>query len=188
MPLYYTEYDLRQNTPEWMEWRNSGLGASDASTILGMNPWKTREDLLKSKRGTGGEFVESEAMRKGHAYEPLARASFIRITGERVRPVCLRSLRWEWLLASMDGMTFDRIQGVEIKCGESCYRHVFDYSRPPAYYVPQLQQQMAVANLNWIWFFAWYPQRKPLALKIDRNDSMIRRIVQETRQFWDELS
>ena len=37
--------NINQNTDEWLIWRNTGLGASDAATILGKNPYQTAFDL-----------------------------------------------------------------------------------------------------------------------------------------------
>ena len=35
----------------WLKLRNSGLGGSDASVIMGMNPWKSRLALWAEKTG-----------------------------------------------------------------------------------------------------------------------------------------
>lgn len=42
---------LKHNTPEWVEYRKSGIGGSDASAILGLNPWKTNIELWEEKTG-----------------------------------------------------------------------------------------------------------------------------------------
>src|SRR5690606_2655687 len=33
--------DLEQGSPEWLAWRAEGIGASDAATIMGENPYQT---------------------------------------------------------------------------------------------------------------------------------------------------
>lgn len=56
--------------------RREGLGASDMPTVLGMNPYKTKAELLKEKLSK--ELTEEEkqiallpAVRKGHDLEPM---------------------------------------------------------------------------------------------------------------------
>lgn len=36
---------------EWKSMRIKGVGGSDASTLVGMNPWKTNSTLWKEKKG-----------------------------------------------------------------------------------------------------------------------------------------
>ena len=47
--INYTIVNLRQNTPKWLEWRGQGIGASDAPAVMGENPWKSADYLLKEK-------------------------------------------------------------------------------------------------------------------------------------------
>ena len=36
---------------EWLGWRTKGIGGSDAGTVLGANPYKTKRELYYEKRG-----------------------------------------------------------------------------------------------------------------------------------------
>ena len=40
MSLPYTIIDFEQGTSKWLHWRHEGIGASDAATVMGENPWK----------------------------------------------------------------------------------------------------------------------------------------------------
>ena len=42
--------DLDQDGEAWHAWRATGLGGSDAPTILGQNPWKSPDELLFERR------------------------------------------------------------------------------------------------------------------------------------------
>lgn len=42
---------IQHNTPEWLEMRKSGIGASDAAAILGLSNWKTNIELWEEKVG-----------------------------------------------------------------------------------------------------------------------------------------
>ena len=71
----YTIIDLEQGTPAWLEWRSQGIGASDAPTIMGENPWKRAADLLDEKCGKL-KSNSNAAMVRGSALEPEARRRF----------------------------------------------------------------------------------------------------------------
>lgn len=67
---------LGQGTPEWKQWRASRFTASDAPTMLGINPYKTRDALLREKAtGQTDEIDAATAARfaEGHRAEVLAR-------------------------------------------------------------------------------------------------------------------
>jgi putative phage-type endonuclease len=55
-------------SPEWLEAR-AGIGGSDIGTILGSNPYKTREELLHEKRFGAEPLKPNLAMRMGTKFE-----------------------------------------------------------------------------------------------------------------------
>jgi putative phage-type endonuclease len=66
------------NRSLWLEARKGGIGASDAASIIGLNPWKTNIQLWQEKTGE----VESEdigdkpVVKYGNDAEPLLRELF----------------------------------------------------------------------------------------------------------------
>ena len=42
---------LKHNTPEWLEFRKTGIGGSDAAAILGLSPFKTNVEVWEEKVG-----------------------------------------------------------------------------------------------------------------------------------------
>lgn len=66
-------HNLVQGSEEWHAFRSTRFGASEASAMLGISPYKTRTDLLKEK--ATGVTPEVTAMTqvifdRGHAVEP----------------------------------------------------------------------------------------------------------------------
>ena len=43
--------ELKHNTEEWLAYRKTGIGGSEAASIIGMNPWKTNVELWEEKVG-----------------------------------------------------------------------------------------------------------------------------------------
>jgi putative phage-type endonuclease len=179
---------LVQGTPEWLEWRNGGIGASDAPVIMGENPWKTVSELIREKRSPIGSRVENAAMAMGTALEPEARRAYITKTGKLVEPACLQNGAHEWLRASVDGITTTLNAAVEIKCGKSVYQKTAATGRPPQYYYGQLQHILAVTGLPAIDFWCYLPGLRPLLVSIQRDESYIARMLEAELQFWMALS
>jgi putative phage-type endonuclease len=182
-----TVVQLTQGTLEWLEWRNKGVGASDAPTIMGENPWKTSTELLREKRGRAKQSEGNAAMARGTALEPEARQAYISQTGKWVQPACLQSDAFEWLRASVDGITSDLNAVVEIKCGESVYRNTSAYGRVPKHYYGQLQHILAVTGLPSIDFWCYLPGRPAVLVPVERDDVYLARLLETEFKFWGQV-
>lgn len=73
--------------------RRSGLGASDSSILLGVNPYKTKDDLIIEKRSktitdAEREIKKKDAVRKGFDLEPLILSKYAKLmeTAEPLKP------------------------------------------------------------------------------------------------------
>lgn len=182
----YRVIDLVQGTDAWHDWRYEGLGASDAPIVIGENPWKSRRKLMLEKRSRIRTPVNSK-MARGTALEPEARRLYEETTGVVVRPVCLQSTTYDWLRASVDGLSEDRRFVVEIKCGESVYEKSASTRRVPRYYLGQLQHILAVTGLEAIDFWCYLPQRPIVHLLVERDEDYINKLLVAEEKFWNEL-
>ncbi len=94
---------MQQNTPEWLEYRKTKIGASDAPILMNCSPWSSPYDLWMEKKGMKAPKKMTPAMQRGidlrrkykivELYElPISRACQRRIGARalaNVRP-CLR--------------------------------------------------------------------------------------------------
>jgi len=183
---HYTIVNLRQNTPAWLEWRSQGIGASDAPTIMGENPWKSADYLLREKCNCI-DYGSNPAMARGNALEPEARRSYERRFGIRIPAACLQSTKHEWMRASIDGLATDGSTVVEIKCGESVYLKAATTSEVPDYYFGQLQHILAVTGLHEINFWCYLPRRPEVHIIVGRDDSYIKRLLEAEHIFWQRV-
>lgn len=178
--------DLQQGTPEWLAWRHGGIGASEASTIMGENRFANPSMLLREKCGPvilGTP--QNAAMALGTRLEPEARERYIAETGIDVSPVCVQSARYDWLRASLDGLSMNHDVVVEIKCGASAYRRVSEYRTVPDYYYGQVQHILAVTGLESLDFWCYWPDNPTVLLRVQRNNSYIERLLRKEQAFWD---
>jgi putative phage-type endonuclease len=185
---HYIIVELEQGTREWLEWRHKGIGASDAPVVMGENHWKTVAQLLHEKRGRAPrEPVQNAAMARGTLLEPEARRRYISKTGRDVRPACLQSSEYEWLRASVDGLTNSGDVVIEIKCGEAVYRKTSQNGCAPDYYYGQLQHILAVTGLQSLDFWCYLPGLPDLLVPVKRDNNYIERMMRLESRFWENV-
>lgn len=182
---HFAIIELRQGTSEWLEWRHNGIGASDASTIMGENRFKSAAQLLQEKRGPAQDYGQNSVMARGTELEPEARRLYVAKTGREVRPACLQSTRYDWLRASLDGLAVNNDAVVEIKCGQSAYRKASQTRSVPNYYYGQVQHILAVTGLDSLDFWCYWPGSPALLIPVPRNDSYIERLLEKELEFWN---
>jgi putative phage-type endonuclease len=69
--------DAAPNTEEWHAARRNGIGASEISAVVGLNPWESPFSLWAKKKGLiPGADPENPLFYWGHALEPLVAARF----------------------------------------------------------------------------------------------------------------
>jgi len=184
---HFTIVTLEQGTEAWREWRHKGIGASDASSIMGENRFKSAAQLLQEKRGPARDFGQNAAMARGTELEPEARRLYVTKTGRDVRPACLQSTRYDWLRASIDGLATNHDAVVEIKCGQSAYRTASQTGCVPDYYYGQMQHILAVAGLDSLDFWCYWPGYPTLLIPVPRNVAYIERLLSKELEFWHHV-
>ena len=184
---HFVIVDFEQGTNEWLDWRHDGIGASDASAVMGENRFRSANALMKEKRNPVKKSFQSAAMARGTALEPEARRRYISRTGIKVKPVCVQSTQYDWLRASLDGITEHFDAGVEIKCGRSAYWSAVKSRSIPEYYYGQVQHIMAVTGLYALDYWCYWPDNPEILLTVERDDDYIDRLLNKEQQFWDNV-
>lgn len=175
---------LQQNTPEWLSYRRNRIGASDASSIMGIG-FMTPNQLFYNKLGLYDPFI-SKAMNKGQELEPMARDCFIRDIGVNVEPVVVEHEERPWQMASLDGISKDRKLFVEIKTGGETVLNMAKEGKIPEKYFCQIQHQLEVTGLEKC-FYYFFDGERGYPIEIKRDDDYIQRLVEAEKKFWDGL-
>lgn len=179
-----------KNHEKWLAVRNTGIGGSDAGTILGMNPYKSPYQLWMEKTGqaeapdlSGNQFVYW-----GIKNEANIASWFTEATGKKVeRCGTLRSISHPFMLANVDRIVVGENAGLEIKtAGVSQYKAWQDDNIPDSYYC-QCLHYMAVTGAD-----AWYIAvllggNEALWKKINRNEEDIKTLIDCEREFWSMI-
>lgn len=170
----------------WLAARRTGLGGSDASTLVGLNKWESRVELWEDKSGHLPLVDEqSEEAEMGTLLEPVVRERFARVHELEVRLVgMLRSTRWPWMLANPDGLCSDGF-GYEGKTCSIFQASHWDDGQVPDHAELQAQWCMAVTGLE-----AWHVacliagQRNVYRL-VERDNGLIGDLVQIGDNLWN---
>lgn len=202
--------DIPQRTPEWHQWRNTGVSASEADIVLGLSPYKTRYRLYAEKKGLilPDNLESNPHVRRGIRLEPVARRAFENRHNTMLLPVCAESDEYPFIRASYDGIDDNGIP-VEIKApteknfrdaqslenkefflSEEDFRDVQQNrteSKLYKRYYPQIQQQILIAKSDRAWLSLYLNEREYLDIPILRDEAIISKIIFEARKFWECL-
>ena len=185
--VFYVNDHLDQGTRDWLDWRRGVIGASEAGTIMGENPWSSAEYLMKEKLGLVPEFTGNDATREGQRLEPEARKKVAKHHKASLRATIVQDGELPFLAASLDGITRDNEAVYEIKCGQKGYERTERTRRPPDYNRAQLQHILMITGMDFMHFAAYRPGKPLIILKIGRNESYIKKLRAAEEKFITKL-
>lgn len=120
-----TEMKILSSHDDWLAARRNYIGGSDASAVLGMNPYKTNIELWEEKTGllVPEDISDKPYVKYGHDAEPLLRGLFALDFPEYSVGYADNNLwlndKYPWAHASLDGwlteLSTGRIGILEIK-------------------------------------------------------------------------
>lgn len=175
--------DLPQGSPEWLAWRKTVITATDASIIMGSNPWETPYRLWQRKLGLIEEKKSNEAMDRGKRLEPEARALCIEYIGFEVKPIVVESDEFDFLGASLDGISESGNSVVEIKCGGSKLHEMAIRGEIPQYYQDQMQHQLLVTDADRCLYYS-YDGSKGICIEVEPDPEFKDKFLPKAREFW----
>lgn len=81
------------NREEWLEHRKQGIGSSEVSSILGLNPYQTPYQLWRRKKEMDPPLVQNMPMRLGHLLEDAVSTLWSEETGREI----IKSSAGDWI-------------------------------------------------------------------------------------------
>lgn len=146
--------ELQQQTDEWLAFRSSKIGSSDACIIMGTVDWSTPRKLWEEKLGLSRKRMgKNLATELGNNFEPVARALYELESGLDYEPKIMVSNRYSFMIASLDGYNEETNSILEIKCVQSDVFAEAKAGRVHPKYIPQLQHQLFCAKADYLIFF-----------------------------------
>lgn len=174
---------LEQGTQTWLEFRRRHVGSSDAPVIMGVSPYSTPYQLWARKLGLMEEQEINSAMQRGKDLESVALAKFEDEMGLFMAPMVVVSEEHPWMMASLDGLSFDRKIAVEIKCPNRETHQMALNGQVPDKYIYQLQHQMLVLNLDFMYYFSFDGQNG-VTLRVEKDPTLCNSLFSMEQKFW----
>lgn len=187
-----TVIDCVQGSEEWFKAR-CGIPTASCFNKFTTPTGKPSIQRLKYMQQLAGERItgkkdqayQSDAMKRGVELEPEARALYEIITKTQVQSVgfCLEGSYG----ASPDGLVGD--EGcIEIKCpGMSTHVSYLVENEVPQDYVLQVQGILLVTGREWCDFVSYYPEMKPLIVRVFPDTAIQLTLHNELSLFCSQL-
>lgn len=184
--------------PRWNEERRLRLTATNLGSVLrgtslrGKNPYVNRYKLFLVKTGRSDEGATSmndfnkKAIEHGHHYEAEAARFYSEATGIDLVEEDIGMLfhqKEECIAATPDRIAKYFPINIEIKCP---YRRKIEHFIPDMYY-SQVQQQMAVLNLQETHFVQYRPQEQLDIVVVKFDPEWWQAALGESLSFWQEV-
>lgn len=175
---------------EWLQLRRRGIGGSDASVIMGKNPYRSILQLWEEKTGkitvtdTG-----NEAVYWGNVMEPIIRQEFMKRTGLKVRQkhFMIFHPNYPYLFADVDGIVTDESgeRGIFEAKNVSQYKEGQWEDGIPEEYLLQVQHYLEVCGMKKAYVAALIGGNRFLFCTVMRDDALIAELIEREIDFWE---
>ncbi len=201
------EMKILKSHEEWLEARSKRIGGSDASAVVGMNPYKSNVDLWLEKTGQAfpEDISEKSYVKYGHDAEPLLRElfnlDFPQYTVNYVDNNMFCNEKYPWGHFSADGWLTDekgRTGILEIKTTEilqSMQKEKWNNQIPDNYFIQILhgflimEADFAVLKAQLKTVFDGVPYLQTKHYHIERSDveADIKYLAEAEEKFWQNV-
>ena len=170
---------LNLSKEDWLRYRKCGITGTDASAILGVNPYRSAFQVYHDKISDTTENIDNEAMRQGRDLEDYVAQRFTEATGLKVRRAnaIYQSEEHPLLLADFDRLIVGQKAGLECKTVSPFSADKWADGKIPAHYLAQVDHYLAVSG-----FDCWY-----VAALIFGRELVIHKIVTDKQVLSDQI-
>jgi putative phage-type endonuclease len=191
MMMNQFHFSVEQRTPEWMAARKGRLTGSNIGAALGLNPWRSPEDLIRAMvreyHGAPSEFTGNVATEYGTFHEAGAIAEFTMLTGIAVEP-CGFFTYANWLGGSPDGLISEDAL-LEVKCPygqREANPPTFKTLADQPHYYAQVQINLLCTERSTAYFWQWSPFGHALET-VQRDDGWLVEHIPKLYGFWQRV-
>lgn len=179
---------LEMTRQEWLWNRKKGIGGSDASAILGFNPWKSAFELYIDKTSDQVEEIDNEAIHWGNVLEDVVAEEFTRRTGKKVRRrnQTFRHPEYDFMHANIDRDVVGERALLECKTTNAFNADQWEGEHVPPAYICQLQHYMAVLDYEKAYIAVLIGGQKFVWKEVERDDEFIELMIEQEKHFWNE--
>jgi len=178
---------LDMSREDWLKERQKGIGGSDASAILGFNPWKSPFELYIEKTSDTVQEIDNEAIHWGNVLEDVVAEEFSRRTGKKVRRrnQIFKHQKHDWMIANIDRDVVGERVLLECKTTNAFAADQWEGDQIPPAYMCQVQHYMAVLDYEKAYIAVLIGGQKYVWKEIERDDEFIELMIQHEKDFWE---
>lgn len=171
---------------QWLDYRRTGIGGSDAATVVGLNPYSSLYTLYNDKLGLIPAKEDNEAMRQGRDFEDYVARRWMEVTGKKVRRNCYmwRSNENPFMIADIDREVVGENAGLECKTTSAYSKGDLEDGEVPLTYYVQCQHYMAVMGFDRMYLAVLVLGVGFYHFVIDRDENEIAALIEAEADFW----
>ena len=181
---------------DWLAMRKQGIGSSDAAAAVGLNPYKSQLELWLEKTGRDTSLSKLDPQDEespaywGNVLEPIVAWHYSKRSGNRVRRINAvlqhPDPKLPWMLANIDREVIgaDDVQILECKTAGINGARLWKEG-VPEYVQLQAMHQLAVTGKQAADVAVLLGGQHLEIHRIERDESMIARLIDLERLFWD---
>tara|TARA_B100001059_G_scaffold235962_1_gene283942 strand:+ start:658 stop:1668 length:1011 start_codon:yes stop_codon:yes gene_type:complete len=178
---------------DWLDVRKRGIGSSDSSAAIGLNPYKSQLELWLEKTNRDQHLAkpnpddDSAPVFWGVVLEPVVASQYQRRSGNKVRKVnaVLQHPENPWMLANIDREVVGSADVQILECktaginGAKLWR-----DGVPKYVEVQVMHQLAVTGKQAADVAVLLGGQQLEVYRIERDELLIKHLIELERQFW----
>lgn len=172
---------------EWLKYRKSGIGGSDAGAVCGFNHYSSPMSVYYDKISDEIEEFDNEAMRQGRDFEDYVARRFMEATGKKVRRAnyMFYNEKYPFMLADVDRLIVGENAGLEIKTASPYVENQWMEGKIPLSYQMQCYHYMAIFNADCWYIAVLIYGREFKYYRIDRDEEIINSLISIEKDFWE---
>ena len=181
---------------EWLTVRKQGIGSSDAAAAVGLNPYKSQLELWLEKTGRDTSLPKLDPQDEdspaywGNILEPIVATHYTKRSGHRVRRVNAvlqhPDPKLAWMLANIDREVIGAPEVQILECKTAGINGARLWKEGvPEYVQLQVMHQLAVTGKQAADVAVLLGGQHLEVHRIERDESMIARLIDLERLFWD---
>ena len=173
---------------EWLKYRKMGITGTDASSICGLNPYKSALQIFIDKTSDNIDIFDNEAMRQGRELEEYVAMRFCEETGKKVRRAnaIFMNDKHSWMLADFDRLVVGERAGLECKTVSAYSADKWANGAIPLHYQLQCQHYLAVSGYDCWYIAALILGKEFIVRKIERDEELIQNLITIEKRFWEQ--
>lgn len=175
---------------QWLQLRKKSLGGSDASSVIGINPWSSPLTLYADKLDVSipKETKSHGAMWLGKRLEDDIAQLYEEVEGKKTRKDNIMWVddEYSFLTANVDRRIIGENAGVEIKSmsRERARKYDLEGGEAPEEYRAQCMHYLMILGWDYIDLAIYVLQEELYVIRIERDEEYIKDLREREIDFW----